>query len=315
MGAQSTVVFADLTGSTRVFEAIGNARATETVTRLIQWIGGVCDSHGGRVVKSLGDGVFAIFENGASATKAVLEMQRNHHKRLQNWPAPLRMELQIGVASGEVVEVDGDCYGDAVNLASRLSDLAGPSQIWATEAVIDQLGGIDARFRNLGPINIRGKNEMPVVYRIDWQDDLTDFLTMPATLVPPQRVPDSTFGQIELSWLDVRTSFRASELPIHMGRVDEAQFVVNDPRVSRLHARIEARNGSCVLVDVSTYGTWVRFHGTAGASGEIALRREECVLHGSGEIGLGAPLSDFSAPTISFNTTGGNLLLARQQGR
>ena len=109
--------------------------------------------------------------------------------------------------------------------------------------------------------------------------------------------------------------FRAEELPIHLGRVDEAQFVVNDPRVSRLHARIESRNGSCVLVDVSTYGTWVRFHGTAGASGEIALRREECVLHGSGEIGLGAPLSDFSAPTISFNTTGGNVLLARRDLR
>jgi predicted component of type VI protein secretion system len=109
--------------------------------------------------------------------------------------------------------------------------------------------------------------------------------------------------------------FRAAELPIHLGRVDEAQFVVNDPRVSRLHARIESRQGSCVLVDVSTYGTWVRFHGTAGASGEIALRRDECVLHGSGEIGLGAPLSDFSAPTISFNTTGGNVLLARRDVR
>ena len=315
MGSQTTVVFADLTGSTRVFEAMGNARATETVTRLIQWIGGVCETHGGRVVKSLGDGVFAVFSTGGAATGAVLELQRNHHKRLQTWPAPLRMELQIGVASGEVVEVDSDCYGDAVNLASRLSDLAGPSQIWATEAVIDQLGGIDARHRNLGPINIRGKNEMPVVYRIDWQDDVSEFLTMPATLVPPPRIPDSTFGQIELSWLDVRALFRAAVLPIHLGRVDEAQFVVNDPRVSRLHARIEARNGSCVLVDVSTYGTWVRFHGTAGASGEIALRREECVLHGSGEIGLGAPLSDFSAPTISFNTTGGNLQLAQRGTR
>ena len=99
MGANSTVVFADLTGSTRVFEAMGNARATETVTRLTQWIGGVCESHGGRVVKSLGDGVFAIFSNGVTATRAVLEMQRNHQKRLQTWPAPLRMELQIGVAS------------------------------------------------------------------------------------------------------------------------------------------------------------------------------------------------------------------------
>jgi hypothetical protein len=223
------------------------------------------------------------------------------------------MELQIGVASGEVVEVDGDCYGDAVNLASRLSDLAGPSQIWATESVIAQLHGADVRHRNLGPINIRGKNEMPVVHRVDWQEELSDFMTMPAALAITPGRPDSSFGQIELTWLDVRSMFRAAELPIHLGRVDEAQFVVNDPRVSRLHARIESRNGSCVLVDVSTYGTWVRFHGSSGTSGEIALRREECVLHGSGEIGLGAPLSDFSAPTISFNTSGGaNVLLGRR---
>jgi hypothetical protein len=295
---------------------MGNARATETVTRLIQWIGGVCEAHGGRVVKSLGDGVFAIFSNGAAATSAVLEMQRNHQKRLLSWPPALRMELQIGVASGEVVEVDGDCYGDAVNLASRLSDLAGPSQIWATESVIVQLQGSDVRHRNLGAINIRGKNEMPVVHRVDWQEEVSEFMTMPASLVTGARAAaDSSFGQIELAWLDVRSMFQATELPIHLGRVDEAQFVVNDPRVSRLHARIEARNGSCVLVDVSTYGTWVRFHGSGGNSGEIALRREECVLHGSGEIGLGAPLSDFSAPTISFNTTGGNVLLARRDAR
>jgi len=294
---------------------MGNARATETVTRLTQWIGGVCASHGGRVVKSLGDGILAVFPNGVTATRAVLEMQRNHQKRLQTWPAPLRMELQIGVASGEIVEVDGDCYGDAVNLASRLSDLAGPGQIWATESVIEQLHEGEVRHRNLGPINIRGKNEMPVVHRIDWQDEVSEFLTMPASLVPSARGPDSSFGQIELAWLDVRSMFRAEDLPIHLGRVDEAQFVVNDPRVSRLHARIESRQGSCILVDVSTYGTWVRFHGTAGASGEIALRRDECVLHGSGEIGLGAPLSDFSAPTISFNTTGGHVLLARRDSR
>lgn len=116
MGAYSTVVFADLTGSTRVFEAMGNARATDTVTRLTQWIAGVCEAHGGRVVKMLGDGVLAIFTGGHQATQAVLELQRNHQKRLQAWPAPLRMDLQIG-ASGDVLEVDGDCYGDAVNLA------------------------------------------------------------------------------------------------------------------------------------------------------------------------------------------------------
>ncbi|MGJ7495555.1 FHA domain-containing protein [Variovorax sp. RT4R15] len=311
---QPTVVFADLTGITRVFDAVGNARATETVSRLLQWIGGVCESHRGRIVKTRGEGVFAMFPDGASAVGAVLELQRNHQKRLTMWPAPLRMDLQIGVASSKALELDGD----AVTLASRLSGLAGPGQIWATQSVIDQLGETGVRYRSLGPINVRGRSEPPVVHRIDWHAEVAAAPTVPASLASltqQSRPPDSNFGQIERSWLDVRSMFRADELPIHVGRVNEADFVINDPRVSRLHARIEARQGTCVLVDISTFGTWVRFHGTAGANGEIALRRGECVLHGSGEIGLGAPLSDFSAPTISFNTTGGSVLLERKDAR
>jgi class 3 adenylate cyclase len=311
MGVNSTIVFADLTGSSRVFEAMGNVRATETVTRLTQWIGSICQAHGGRVVKSLGDGVFATFSNAAAATHAVIELQRYHHKRLMAWPVPLRMALQIGVASGEVLEVEGDCFGDAVNLASRLSDLAGPGQIWAADAVIAQLGEVGVRHRDLGLITIRGRSEMSAVHRVDWQEELTSFLTVPAALTP--RLPDSSFGQIELAWLDVRSMFRTEELPIHLGRVNDAQFMVNDPRVSRLHARIELRSGSCVLTDLSTYGTWVRFHGNEGPSNEIALRRGECVLHGSGEIGLGAPLSDFTAPTIAFNTAGAQVQLSRRE--
>jgi class 3 adenylate cyclase len=311
MGAHSTVIFADLTGSTGVFESMGNVRAAETVTRLTQWIAAVCEAHEGRVVKMLGDGVLAIFQSGALATRAALEMQRNHQKRLQTWPVALRMELQIGLASGDVLEVDGDCYGDAVNLASRLSDLAGPRQIWATQSVIEQLEASEVRHRSLGPINIRGKSEMPIVHRVDWQDESVDFLTMPATLAQMGRPTDASFGKIELSWMDVKQIFDAAELPIYLGRVDDAEFVVNDPRVSRLHARIEARKGSCVLVDVSTYGTWVQFQNSTGLSTEIALRRDECVLHGSGQIGLGAPLSEFSAPTIIFHTTAAVTFSAR----
>lgn len=303
MGAHSTVIFADLTGSTGVFEAMGNARAADTVTRLTQWIGAVCEAHEGRVVKMLGDGVLAIFRSGSLATRAALEMQRNHQKRLQAWPVALRMELQIGLASGDVLEVDGDCYGDAVNLASRLSDLAGPRQIWATQSVIEQFEGNEVRHRSLGPINIRGKSEMPIVHRIDWQDESVDFLTMPATLAQMGRPAEMSFGKVELVWMDVRQTFSVAELPIYLGRVDDAEFVVNDPRVSRLHARIESRKGSCVLVDVSTYGTWVQFQNSTGVSTEIALRRDECVLHGSGQIGLGAPLSELSAPTINFHAT------------
>jgi len=308
----TTVLFADLTGSTRVFEVLGNAQATDTVTQITDWVGKTCEAHAARVIKKLGDGVLAAFPDGIKAVAAAQELQRSHAKRLQSQPPDLHMDLQIGVASGEVLEVSGDTYGDAVNVASRLCGMAGSRQIWVTASVIEQLGENEVRHRNLGAIAIRGRRDALVVHRIDWQEDGSEMLTQPSPLRLSSDASDSNFGQIELAWLDVKSMFLVNQLPITLGRVDDADFVVSDPRVSRMHARLEQRNGRCVLVDVSTYGTWVRFHGAEDAGSEIALRREECVLHGSGEIGLGAPLSDFTSPTISFRMSGGNLVLAHR---
>jgi hypothetical protein len=188
-------------------------------------------------------------------------------------------------------------------VASRLSDLSGPEQIWASQQVVAQLRRppADVRFRNLGPIKLRGKSDTQVVYRVEWHEDVnTVNLTQPA--------PIGGFGQdeassatIELSWLDQQVKFLWLDLPIHLGRVSEAQVVVADQRVSRLHARISARGNSFVLSDVSSFGTWVRFKGSAT---EILLRREECILHTDGEIGLGAPFDDFTAPIVTFKLSG-----------
>ena len=104
-----------------------------------------------------------------------------------------------------------------------------------------------------------------------------------------------------MSWLDMQASFVSTQLPIYIGRVAGAQFVVNDPRVSRLHAKIIWRAGKFYLEDVSSYGTWVRF---AGGDAIVALRRQECVLLVPGEIALGAPFEDFTVPTVSFTFPG-----------
>lgn len=305
MSVTSTVVFADLTGSTGVFESLGNERATRAITKLTQWIGDVSQAHRGRVVKTLGDGVLAVFVEPADAVDAVVEMQRVHHQRIMEWPVKLRMQLQVGVACGEVVEVDGDCYGDAVNVASRLADLSGGDQIWATDTVIAQISGPSngVRFRSLGAINIRGKTESRVLYRIEWQEEVhTGLLTAPADLAELARPVGARVGAITLSWLDQNLNITSDKCPVYMGRAPEAEFVINDQRVSRLHAGIAWRNGTFVLSDLSSFGTWVRF---AGSQTEQALRRDECVLHGSGEIALGAPFEDFTVPTVNFALKGG----------
>ena len=305
MQATTTVVFADLTGSTGVFEALGNERATRAITKLTQWIGDVCAEHGGRVVKTLGDGVLAVFPDGVGAVDAVVQLQRVHLRRIAEWPTRLRMRLQVGVACGEVVEVDGDCYGDAVNVASRLSDLSGADQIWATDTVTAQIPapGEGVRFRSLGPVAIRGKAESRVVFRIEWQEEVhTGLLTAPGDLAQLTRPAGAQAGRIELSWLDQKGAFSSGQLPVYLGRAPEAEFMVNDQRVSRLHASVQWRDGTFVLTDLSSFGTWVRF---TGSQTEQALRRNECVLHGSGEIALGAPFDDFTVPTVNFSLVGG----------
>ena len=304
MGVHSTVVFTDLFGSTSAYEALGNARATQAVTQITTWIASIVESHGGRVVKMLGDGVLALFEDNPSAINAVVALQRSHQKRMTQITPASRMPIRIGVASGDVEIVAGDCYGDAVNVAARLSDLCGPHQIWANSAALhrtDEAEGV--RFRILGPISIRGRAEPCTVYQVEWQDDIASgIMTMQAELDPMLDFPqsDALGGQIELTWMDSRRTYKSFELPIYIGRIRKAEFVVNDPRVSRTHARIDWRNGSVMLVDVSSYGCWVRF---AGGGSDLLLRREDCVLHGSGEIALGSSFSDASAPVVNFSVS------------
>ncbi|WP_294766658.1 adenylate/guanylate cyclase domain-containing protein [uncultured Rhodoferax sp.] len=302
MGVQATVVFTDLHGSTAVFEALGNARATESVTQITTWIAQQCERHRGRLVKTLGDGVMVVFTEPADAVSAVVDIQRQHFKTTSRQHSDLRLPIRVGMASGEVEMVANDCYGDAVNVAARLCDLCGPNQIWASANTLEQVPEVrGSSFRMLGPINIRGRAEPCNVYQIEWrEEEPSDFLTMQAQLSPEDLLgkEDALGREVILQWMDVVKSFKSFELPVHIGRVKDMEFVVNDPRVSRTHARLEWRNGCVMLVDVSSYGSWVRFSEAGGA--DVLLRREECVLHGKGELALGASFFDISAPTVAF---------------
>jgi len=307
--AELTIAFVDLTGSVSVFETLGNDRATKAVTKLTQWIGSMGVENGGTVVKMLGDGVLMSFSSNRNAVDEMVLIQQEHAKRVMQWPDRLKLMMQIGMARGQVVVVDGDCFGDAVNVASRLSDLAGPEQIMATDTVIRKLGprhGV--RSRSLGPMRIKGRVEPCEVFRVEWQPEmLSEFLTLPADLHALSPMKESVFGGFELSWLDTTQSFNLTDLPMKIGRVPEADFVVSDPRVSRMHANIDIRSGNYVLEDISSYGTWVRF---GSGDNVIALRRQECLLHSDGEIAMGAPFSDFSAPTVRFRLVDGHISIA-----
>ena len=113
----TTVVFADLVGSTRLFERLGDDAASRFVTQIVSLLSQTFGQHQGRMVKLLGDGLFVVFSNAGDALAACVSIQ----KRLLEKPvlaggngAPV--QFQIGIESGEVVEIDGDCFADTAAL-------------------------------------------------------------------------------------------------------------------------------------------------------------------------------------------------------
>ena len=135
MTVLATVIFADISGSVALYESLGNERAAEAVAQLTDWIGTCIHSHAGRVVKKLGDGVLGFWRCSECHSRKFCDA-RAHEQRQARWPHPIRMDIRVGMATGDIVEVDGDCYGDAVNVAARLCERSGPGEIWATETLV-----------------------------------------------------------------------------------------------------------------------------------------------------------------------------------
>lgn len=295
----ATVVFADLVGSTGIFERLGDETAGHFVTQLTTALSRTFEQHQGRVVKLLGDGLFVVFPVEADAIAACLAIQ----KRLQEKPvhpgglmSPVQM--QMGVETGEVVEIAGDCYGDAVNSAARLADLAGAAQILTTQRVADSLApGQREQLRSLGPMYLRGKSDVTEVYRVDWQVDRDS----DATVMGVSMLNASGQGLLELAAAGQTLRLEPRGEKLTLGRAVTASLSINDARVSRLHATIEWRGGQFVLSDASSFGTWVYM---GNQTEPVVLRRTECYLVGHGQITLGCDRHAENAPLVLFSVTG-----------
>jgi class 3 adenylate cyclase len=299
--AERTVLFADLRGSTSLYEQLGNAEATSVVTHTVTALSRAVPANGGQVIKTLGDGLMAVFSDPAAALHAsdqmhdVLErlVTRGSEHGASSGLRALR--LQVALARGEVVEMAGDCYGDAVNVAARLLDHAGDNETLLTSDVFNGLSAdAQARFRSLDRMQLRGRVEPVQVYLLSGGGGRRSDLA--ATQFGDVSVSTEPEG-IRLIWMERNAVFAGPHLPVLLGRSPQATFCIDDSRVSRSHARIDWHGGTFQLTDLSYNGTYVRF---ANDDEVVSLRRGSCTLHGSGVIGLGGPPGEGFLPSIGF---------------
>ena len=115
--ATATFLFTDLEGSTRLWEEHPEAMKV-ALSRHDVILRDVVGTHGGRVVKTTGDGLHAVFATAPEATAAAVDAQRRLMAEVWTMPEPLR--VRMGLHTGNAEMRDGDYFGSAVNRAARV---------------------------------------------------------------------------------------------------------------------------------------------------------------------------------------------------
>jgi adenylate cyclase len=134
----TTVLCADVYGYSRLMEA-DETRTLETLRRYRTSIAGLVERHDGRIVNTWGDAVIAEFASVVEAVQCAIEIQQEISNQDSNPPDANPMRFRIGINLGDVMVDGSDIYGDGVNIASRLQELAEPGGVVISSSVYDQV--------------------------------------------------------------------------------------------------------------------------------------------------------------------------------
>jgi class 3 adenylate cyclase len=162
-----TILFADVKGSVDFFQERGTLIAKNWIFRLFQMLTEIIEEHGGTHLKNIGDALLAIFEEPRSAAKAAVKMQRVVWAHNQIADPADHYFLRIGMSMGSVLFENNDVFGNAVNIASRVQDLAPPERIYITDALRQHLAPVDhPHLRSIGHIQLKGVKATTEVFEI-----------------------------------------------------------------------------------------------------------------------------------------------------
>jgi len=131
----------------------------ETVHRLADYravFGEAAARHGGRIVNMVGDAVLADFPSSVDAVRCALAVQEAIDTHNCAFPDDRRMEVRIGVTLADIMDQEGELFGDGVNIAARLESLAPPGGICVSQTVAEQVAGkLPVTFTDIGPQRVK----------------------------------------------------------------------------------------------------------------------------------------------------------------
>ena len=160
-------LYADVSGYSRLIGADVHS-TVRTLTAYRTLMSNIVGKHGGRVVDAAGDSLLAEFFSVTKAVQAAMELQRDLKRYNALLPADRRVEFRVGIDLGEVLAEGRRIYGNCVNTAARVQQIAEPGSVCIAGSAYDRLDGVlSMQFEYLGRKLVKNFDEPLRVYRVE----------------------------------------------------------------------------------------------------------------------------------------------------
>lgn len=154
------ILFTDIVGSTRYFAAYGDQAGLRMLDRHNRALFPLIEQANGRVIKTIGDSILAVFAQPGDALRAAFALQQRLEEVRAALPEPEQIHIRVGVHYGLVTEKDNDVFGDAVNLAERVKSSAAGDQVFVSRTLRDLVRADPGfAFQSVGPRALKGAEE------------------------------------------------------------------------------------------------------------------------------------------------------------
>lgn len=287
------VLFADISGSTALYESRGDEVARRLIAQCITVMVREVHAYKGTLIKTIGDEIMCVFPTAEEAFLSACAMQNAVEKGHFEDDCP--MHIRVGFHYGDVIREAADVFGDTVNVAARVAAITRASQIMTTQAAINALSpAAREKTRQILRAEFKGKQEHFDISLVIWEMD--DMMSTRIGSPVFRKAPDN-LDELQLRYHDQTLKVNKERRSVVLGRGDTCDVVVTNNFASRQHLKIELRFGKFVAVDQSTNGSYVRF-----ADGHtMRIAREEINLLGTGSISMGQPYSDNDEQLVEFS--------------
>ena len=288
------IVFADVVGSTQLYDKFGDTKASETVASCLEVMKDATYQFNGTVIKTIGDEVMSTFPSVDDAMGASVMMQsRISADSRQEGSIPV--SIRIGCHYGPVVQEQNDIFGAAVHTANRMTSQAKARQIVISGFTVEQMSPeLQKQTRQIDVATVRGRLDEVALFELVWQPE--EATNMLPTIEWETKVRNAS--RLQLSFRDQTIEISDQHKSVTIGRADDNDLVVKGNLISRIHAKVEMRRGKFLLIDQSTNGTFLQ--NLLGE--EVLVRRDSTELGSEGTIGLGRAESPGSSLAIHYKT-------------